>query len=135
MNKIELWKDRKSGKIDPALFSDTAEEFARLIAKDCEISKGKKQNKTSQIRKFYDEILRLNREAGTPDTDWDNLLPLVNMVTAKAAYARGRDLISDNFLDFIKYSIGQVQEKKDLAVFTNFFEAFYGFYKLHSPEK
>ena len=67
------------------------------------------------------------------NADWDSILPMINMIIAKTAYAKGRNLISNNFLLFIKSSIKQIKTPEDLTVFANFFEAFYGFYKLHCP--
>ncbi|MCK5687610.1 type III-A CRISPR-associated protein Csm2, partial [bacterium] len=55
------------------------------------------------------------------------------MVTAKAAYAQGRKLISNNFMQFIKNSVEQVQSPEDLDVFASFFESFIGFFRLHGP--
>lgn len=135
MEKIEFWKDRDNRKIDPTLFSVQAEALAEKMADDCKTIKGK-PNKISQIRKFYDEVVRLNMEAKNSNADhWDNILPLVNMITAKTAYAKGRKLISENFLSFIRSSVEQIKDPEDLDVFANLFEAFYGFYKLHCPEK
>lgn len=132
MEKIQLWKDKENRKINPGLFSEQAENLAKLLAEDCTQSR-RKFNKPTQIRKFYDEVVRLNLEAKNRTVDWENILPLVNMITAKAAYAKGRELVSDNFLEFIRTSVKQVDEAEDLAVFANLFEAFYGFYKLHCP--
>ena len=98
----------------------------------------KKKNKRSQLRKFYDEVVRL--ESLTPkeasngdDTDWGHLLPTVHLLTAKAAYANGRGLISNNFLSFIRTGIEQIEGPRDLTAFKQFFEAFMGFYRLHGP--
>ncbi len=132
MEKIEFWKDRENRKIDPNLFSGQAEMLAKTLADDCEKSR-RRQNKRTQIRKFYDEVTRLNLEAKNRGADWDNILPLVNMITAKAAYAKGRELVSDNFLSFIRASVTQIKDPEDLSVFANLFESFYGFYKLHCP--
>ncbi len=136
MSEFIFWKDKEKTKIDPKLFSEKAEDFAKEIAEDNKISKNGKSNKITQIRKFYDEVIRLDMEAKTRPQEWDNILPMLNMLTARAAYSKGRDeLISDNFLTFIRSSINQVSEPKDLSVFANFFEAFMGFYKLHGPAK
>ena len=134
MSKIELWQDKEKRIIDPRLYSSSAEKLAKEIAQDCETSR-RRYNKPTQLRKFYDEVLRLEMAAKTRKGDWDNILPLVHMVTAKAAYAKGRDLVSDNFLDFIKSGVGQINTPDDLKVFTNLFEAFMGFYKMHCPVK
>jgi CRISPR-associated protein Csm2 len=132
MIKIEFWKDSKKDLIDPTLFSSIAENLALEIKKENE--QNKNTNKRTQIRKFYDEVVRLDMEAKAREEEWHNIVPLVHMLTAKAAYAKGRSLISDGFLDFIKHSVGQVNSPKDLAVFANFFEAFMGFYRLYGPK-
>lgn len=133
MGKIQLWKDREKGVIDPQLFSSKAEELAQQLADDHKKSKGQRANKRTQLRKFYDEVLRLESEARSREGEWDRIAPLVHMLTAKAAYAKGRELVSKTFLDFIKDSVSQVKEQKDLAVFANFFEAVMGFYRQHGP--
>lgn len=132
MARIDFWKDRETELIDPVLFSSKAEELARAFAKDNE--QNKTMNKRTQIRKFYDEVVKLDMEAKARKDEWHNIVPMVHMITAKAAYAKGRNLISDGFLEFIKYSIGQVNSSKDLSVFANFFEAFMGFYRLYGPK-
>ncbi|MBF0497393.1 MAG: type III-A CRISPR-associated protein Csm2 [Deltaproteobacteria bacterium] len=128
---INFWEDKKNQKINPKLFSDYAESLALSISKEAY----KNLNKRTQIRKFYDEIQRLNEMARSKPGNWDNIMPYVQMVTAKAAYARGRELISDSFLKFIKTSINQVENMDDLRVFNDFFEAFMGFYRLYGPAK
>lgn len=130
MAKIDFWKDSKKDLIDPTLFSSKAEELAVEIA----TKRSKSENKRTQIRKFYDEVVRLDMEAKAREEEWHNIAPLVHMITAKAAYAKGRNLISEGFLEFIKHSVGQVNNPKDLSVFANFFEAFMGFYRLHGPK-
>lgn len=129
---VKFWKDRDQRVIEPALFSEHAESLALKLAGECNESR-KKMNKRTQIRKFYDEILRLNTEAKRPEGNWNEILPLVNMVVAKAAYAKGRDLVSDTFLMFVRESVKQVDAVEDLDVFANFFEAFMGFYRMHCP--
>ncbi|MCD6184411.1 MAG: type III-A CRISPR-associated protein Csm2 [Deltaproteobacteria bacterium] len=113
MEKIIFWKDREKQLVDPQLFSKTAETLAKEIAKDSKNIKN--SNKRTQIRKFYDEIVRLTMLSKThPQKEkekWDQLLPLVHMITAKAAYANGRNkLISDNFLQFLRTSIEQIKK-------------------------
>jgi CRISPR-associated protein Csm2 len=131
MGAIQFWKDRESRTILPGLFSDQAEGLAKDLASDA--NQGKDVNKRTQLRKFYDEVLRLNTEAKRAEGNWDDILPLVNMVVAKAAYAKGRNKVSEGFLGFIRDSVKQVRDPQDLDVFANFFEAFMGFYRLHGP--
>ena len=128
---ITFWKDEGKRVIDPKLFSEHAENLAIGIAKEAE--RNRRVNRRTQVRKFYDEVLRLDSLAQSFPDDWDNILPYVHMLTAKAAYARGRDLVSEQFVSFIKDSIGQIKQTNDLKLFSDFFEAFMGFYRKHGP--
>ena len=131
---VVFWKDREKGEIDPLLFSETADELAQKLAKESEESR-QKLNKRTQLRKFYDEVIRLENVARERNSEWTTVLPMVHMLTAKAAYARGRGLISDSFLTFIKESVSQTQTINDLRVFSSFFEAVIGFYTQYEPKK
>ena len=125
---ISFYKDKEKRTLDPKLFSDIAMVWADKIHE----SGGRDSNKRSQLRKFFDEVIRLNSLAKNNPDDWDKILPFVNMVIARAAYAEGRRKVSKEFLELMKNCIGQVQNNKDLDVFANFFEAFMGFYSQHS---
>lgn len=128
MVDVTFYKDKAKRTLKIDLFSTTAEELAKTLSQANE-----RFNKRTQLRKFYDEVLRLNSIAKTSPHDWDNILPYVNMLIAKATYAEGRNLVTEEFVKFIKQSIGQLQLPEDLEVFTNFFEAFMGFYKKYRP--
>ncbi|MCP4691136.1 MAG: type III-A CRISPR-associated protein Csm2 [Desulfobacterales bacterium] len=129
--EITFWKDKDSGKIDPELYSTHAEALAQKMADDN--NRSRRVNKRTQIRKFYDEVVRLDAITTARSGEWDNVAPLVHMLVAKAAYANGRDLVSKGFADFIRSSVRQVEKPGDLSLFANFFEAFMGFYRLHGP--
>lgn len=126
--RYQLWKDPGNKVVDPTLFSVTAEKFALDIG-----SKGANINKGTQLRRFFDEIVRLNTMARTAQSDWDHILPHVHMVLAKVAYAKGRKLVTDEFVDFMKTGIEQIKRKEDLQVFAHLFEAFTAYYKIHGP--
>lgn len=130
--KVAFWKDKENGQIDPLLFSSHAEGLARQFSNEHKNTKGN-PNKRTQVRKFFDEITSLNMAAKSGRQDFQNILPLVHMLTAKAAYAHGRELVSETFLAFIRESVEQVQDARDLDIFATFFEAFIGFYRLHGP--
>ncbi|SLM32391.1 conserved hypothetical protein [Desulfamplus magnetovallimortis] len=133
MEKIILWKDRDKKLMDPMLFSRIAENFALQIAEENRTERGG-PNKRTQLRKFFDESVTLNMAAKANPANWPNQIPLVHMLTAKAAYAHGRKLISKGFLEFIRNSVEQIERPEDLEVFTTFFESFVGFYRLHGPK-
>jgi CRISPR-associated protein Csm2 len=132
MESMVLWKDREAQALEPTLFSEKAERFAKQLARDNENNRAR-VNKRTQLRKFYDEVTRLNQLAKAQQGRWENILPMVHMLTAKAAYASGRKLVSDNFLDFIRSCVNQVETRRDLEVFSSLFEAIMGFYRLHGP--
>jgi len=132
MRISSFWKDKGRGIIDPNLFSKTAEDLAKELRKDYDMRK-EKPNKRSQIRKFYDEIVKLDLKAKAQPEHWEEILPLLHMLIPKAVYAQGRKLVSNNFVEFIKSSITQIDTPDDLSVFANFFEAFMGFYRLYGP--
>ena len=125
---LQLWQDPVEKKLDPTLFSTQAEEFARQINQESSRS----TNKGTQLRKFFDEILRLNTLAQARDSDWNLILPQVHMLIAKVAYARGRKLVSQSFVDHVREGIAQVENPEDLKVFCNHMEAFMGFYKMYN---
>jgi len=130
MSDYSFYKDPSKRTLKPDLFSDTADSLAKRIDKA-----DSKKNKRTQIRKFYDEVVRLNAQARSYPQDWDKILPMVNMIIARAAYAEGRKLVTEDFVEFLKESIRQVQEPQDLDVFANLFEAFMGFYKKCRPSE
>ncbi len=127
---IQFYKDKEKRTINPTLFSTIAEKYASTVYK----SGGRDANRRSQLRKFYDEVLRLSTLVKTNPADWDNIFPFVNMLIAKAVYAQGRNKVSEDFVRMLKESILQVQKKDDLEIFANFFEAFMGYYRQYNDK-
>ncbi|MDI6781273.1 MAG: type III-A CRISPR-associated protein Csm2 [bacterium] len=121
---ITFWKDKSKKQIQTELFSKTAEELAEKVFNE---SRNKTTNKPTQIRKFYNEVLRYKTD---PD-EFEKILPYLKMLTAKAAYAVGRKLISDGFKNFIEESLKNIKDKDDFDAFAGLFEAFMGYYKFH----
>lgn len=133
--KVDFYSDVKNKTLNPNLFSNHAEEWAKKI---CEsgLKKNKlERNKISQIRKFYDEVLRFSDFVKAGE-DYKVILPYIKMLNAKAAYAEGRKLVTEDFKVFIKQSLDYLteQDPKTFDIFTNFFEAFMGYYKLYESK-
>jgi CRISPR-associated protein Csm2 len=128
---VEFWKDREKKTIDPDLFSEKADALAKKIN---EARKKSNKNAPTQIRRFYDEVLRFAALADS-NKNFDELLPYVKMMNAKAAYAVGRDLVSPEFKDFISGAVAQIRTREDLKLFASFFEAMMGFYKFYNPSE
>ena len=122
-----FWKNKTEKQIDPELFSSRAESLARKVSNE---KKGTANNPT-QLRKFYDEVVRFGSIVKTEPGDFEKTLPYIKMLNAKAAYAMGRGLISKSFKDFISESLGQVTDKDDFEAFAGLFESFMGYYKYY----
>lgn len=131
--EIKFWRDKSKKQIDTELFSDKANKLAEDIYKEQQQSRGK-ANKPTQIRKFYDEVLRFDSMLKTNPADFENILPYLKMLNAKAAYAMGRDLVSKGFKDFISTSLNQIKDKDDFDAFAGLFEAFMGYYKFYDEK-
>jgi CRISPR-associated protein Csm2 len=133
--EINFWKDKNKKQIEPELFSSKAEELAKQIASES----NDRTNAPTQIRKFYDEVIRFDSIIKSKPEEFEALLPYIKMLNAKAAYAHGREsggksLISRGFKDFVSNSLKYVNDREDFEVFSSFFEAFMGFYKLYYEE-
>lgn len=77
--------------VDPNLFSDTALEAARACT-------SLKENKPAQLRKFYDELVMWHdkvhfaQSTEAKEAKFKEVSPFIQMMRAKAAYAKGRVL-------------------------------------------
>ncbi len=130
---VNFWKDKAKKIIEPELFSTKADELAREVYRGQQQSKGK-ANKPTQIRKFYDEVVRFGSILKTNPNEFNSMLPYLKMLNAKAAYAMGRDLITKEFKDFISTSLNQIKDKDDFEAFSDYFEAFMGYYKFYDEK-
>ncbi|MBI5326740.1 MAG: type III-A CRISPR-associated protein Csm2 [Deltaproteobacteria bacterium] len=128
--EVKFWKDKAKKQIDPDLFSSKAEGLAKKIFEEG----NNKTNKPTQIRKFYDEVLLFDSMLKTNPADFENILPYLKMLNAKAAYSMGRDLVSKGFKDFIFASLNQIKDEDDFDAFAGLFEAFMGYYKFYDEK-
>lgn len=109
------------------LFDRTAKQTALTIAAN------RYCNKPMQLRRFYDEIAMWENKVNHCPDKFDEYLPFIRMMNAKAAYALGRKLVDENFVALISDGLNQVQDVKTLRHFKLFMEAFMGFYKEKRP--
>lgn len=116
--------------ISPDLFSDLAEEAAKCC-------RDKKLNKPAQLRRFYDELVMWHDKVfsqQTPEAQtkkFNELLPFIQMMRAKAAYAKGRNLINQNFRDLFNSLVQEIRSPETLHSGKLFFEAFLGYMKYY----
>ena len=125
---------------DKELFNKTALKWAEMIFEDKEyiekerkgrVEKNFKKDpiKTTQMRKFYDQILLKYNEVKIEKKEFDEVLPFIKMINSKVEYAYNRELISKSFRKMMITSIEQIENEKKLENFKLFFEAVIGFYK------
>lgn len=124
--KVDTRDIQLKDPLDPHLFSDVAERSAIACSSRSEA------NKSSQLRRFYDELVSLNdrvQRSENADEEYIRVAPYVQMLLAKAAYAKGRKLIDNQFYERFKILIRQIDSKETLKRAKLFFEAFLGFKK------
>ncbi len=127
----------KFNGITHELFDSVAMEVAQIISqpKDKNGKFDSKKNKSTQLRKYYDELCMWDQKIKQQPEKYKEFLPLIKMLNAKVAYAKGRDLVDQNFVDLMRHCLGQLtEEKKTFETCKLFFEAFMGFYKMYKPQ-
>ena len=127
--ELKIWENKQNRKINIELYSTHAEEWAKTI-KNSAIKTN--QNKITQIRKFYDELLTYEDYLNNGEK-YEDLIPYIKMLNAKAAYAEGRKLITSQFRDMLSQMLKEIDERNTdtFKIIKTFFEAFLGFYKFY----
>lgn len=123
---------KEDGSLDPKWVDSEALAVARkLVIKDF---KGKTDSrnsiKSSQLRKFYADVKNLERiwnYQGHSDEAFLGILPQVKILRAKAAYAKGREVVPPAFVEWVDKHVGAVSTTKDFEAFLLHFEAVVGF--------
>jgi CRISPR-associated protein Csm2 len=128
--------DIRFGKdLDPNLFADIAQAKARAIAEE---GRGEK-NKSTQLRKFYDELVMWHDKVFEHGIDraakYRELAPFIKMLCAKVTYAKGRKHVSEGFERLFTHVIRAISDPDTLKQAKLFIEAFMGFYKAEEKEK
>ena len=123
INEIKFGNEKSA-----EIFSDIAQRAAKHIKTN------KNLNKTTQLRKFYDELAMWNdrvqlvreNKAGK----FQELIPFIKMLKAKVAYAEGRKNVDKNFSDIFNRCIDQISNVETLRDAKLLMEAVMGFCKL-----
>ena len=123
INEIKFGNEKSA-----EIFSDIAQRAAKHIKTN------KNLNKTTQLRKFYDELAMWNdrvqlvreNKAGK----FQELMPFIKMLKAKVAYAEGRKNVDKNFSDIFNRCIDQINNVETLRDAKLLMEAVMGFCKL-----
>ena len=115
---------RLAKPISPELFNGIAKEAAKAVAD----ARGH-LNKSTQLRRFYDELVLWETRASQQPDKFEEFLPFILMINAKAAYAEGRKLVDRTFVNLLHHTLGEVKDAGTLTTCKLFWEAFMGFYK------
>jgi CRISPR-associated protein Csm2 len=131
MAEIHLHKQIKLSKpLDPELFNTIARDAAKSVAFRDD-GKPRNENKPTQLRRFYDEIVRWETRVNQQPEKFGEYLPFIRMINAKAAYAEGRKpkLVDRTFVDLMQHTLIEVKDAETMTACKLFWEAFMGFYK------
>ena len=124
--------DLKTQPPRATLFSDDAEAMAQLLNSSAMNDNGKaadKKNKSTQLRRFYDELVGWQERIGNSEEKFKEYEAFIHMLNAKAAYAEGRKLVTKEFVQWMRECIKQVDSPRTLNHFRLHFEAMLGFLK------
>ncbi len=123
LNRIKL----NTEQLPVDIFSTVAQEAAEYIQ-----TNGSENNRSSQLRKFYDELAMWHDkvfQAADRAGEYQKAAPFIQMLKAKAAYAKGRRHVDDKFIDIFNRIIGEINSADSLKNAKLFFEAVLGFRK------
>lgn len=124
---LDVNRVRFAKPLDPELFNGVAKEAARQAAED------RSSNKPTQLRRFYDELMLWESRVARQPEKFQDYLPFIRMMNAKAAYAKGRKLVDERFVGLLQHTLKEVTDADSLSTCKLFWEAFMGFYKQLRP--
>lgn len=114
--------------LDPELFNSKAQQQAKRVRGDDD-----RVNKPTQLRRFYDELVAWECRVNQQPAKFDEYLPFIRMLNAKAAYAEGRRLVDRTYVNLLQHTLAEVKDPETLTACKLFWEAFMGFYKQERP--
>ena len=103
---------------------------AEIVARTLHVEAGRyNKNKSSQIRRFYDELVSWQERIGGDDAKFQKYEAFIRMLNAKVAYAKGRGLVGEKFEGWFRDCIKGTTSARALDHFRLHFEAVLGFLK------
>lgn len=126
-----------AGNLPTNLFSQIAEDAAKYVAEWKDRYGNKKPSKSTQLRKFYDEICMWHGRSQINREDFSEDLPFILMLKAKVAYSKGRGHLNDAYEKILNHCLAELEKVPQPETLHNlklFMEAFTGFYKVYGPQ-
>ncbi len=112
---------------DDKLFSETAEGIVNELKGDRFGGKNNDKDKisTTQIRRFYNDLLSIKSvvELETPSkraAAFRLQIPYVNMMVAKARYAKGRKVVGEKFVKYIEKCVEPFDSNRPAESYEHF---------------
>ena len=118
---ISIIKDTELKEIDLEMFLEP-NGFCEAIAAGIDF-------KPTQLRKLFHELRKLQYQRD--QSIRLNLLKLIPYL----AYAKGRELIDDEFYSFSKELILKVENQEDFKIFVDIFEAIVAYHRYYNPKE
>ena len=131
----KLFIDKEKKIVNPDLFTTEAHVYMDNFCQDIPTKSGRLPIKSTQLRRFYNEVLVLKAKAESAD-DFSYILPYIKMIIPKSFYARTRGHVGENFIRFIGEYIKPLtaDDQKDFFLFCDLFEAIIAYYPKDSKE-
>lgn len=85
--------------------------------------KERDKNKSSQLRKYYDFVVRIKDTLKYNNKSFEDVLPEIKKLDYYVSYAETRGKVSKYFVDFIKQNLNNIKTKEDFFAFATHFEA------------
>ncbi len=123
----------KGNAINPDLVTTLAQKWADQFYPKKEDSRhygAARPITAAQLRRFYGDVKNLEmrwKNSADKERAFNDILPMIKLLKAKAAYAKERKLVPDSFRDWIWGNVDRINERKDFRAFLLYFEAVVGF--------
>ena len=110
--------------------------FADIGGDADKIAKSVEDLKTTQLRKFFDELKQLELQLNEDGSTWSDVERKFYMMKPMLAYAKGRKLIPDNFFKLMtvcmkKIDVQGTEQKENYNVFVKFVESIVAYHKYY----
>lgn len=130
-NPAKQFEYFKGDAINPELVTTLAQEWAnKFVPRQVAGQRNQRPINSAQLRRFYGDVKNLEmRWENSQDKEktFREILPMIKLLKAKAAYANKRALVPESFKSWIWENVDMINEMKDFKAFLLFFEAVVGF--------
>jgi CRISPR-associated protein Csm2 len=127
-NAFSFFTDKEKKILNTKYIDEKAIEWAQSF----------KSLKSSQMRRFYDELKAIERSVMRGDDfkkNFQSKLPLLILFKAKAVYSEKRKVSPREFTQFIFDNIASIKDLDDFKAFIKVFESVVAFHKYFSEDR